>query len=223
MSLVIVITIRQYGHAPASPASGATPVELRIATAMEEVLLSATAVPLQSLVDNASLTNFNDVSTKLLFPLMTLESEIKLTLLKAFPSALKPGPKAASAKAVAKSRLARVTVYWPGEGDFYTRNRRSSTGTRLRDGDCAVDPKIIPYGSIVTVPGIGELIAVDTGGAVVSRRAARTFGRTQRERAAIVVDVFCSTSAKARKIVRNSQRFAEVTWRAPENASLARN
>ena len=26
------------------------------------------------------------------------------------------------------SRLARVTVYWPEEGDFYTRNRKSSTG-----------------------------------------------------------------------------------------------
>ena len=65
----------------------------------------------------------------------------------------------------AASRLARVTVYWPEEGDFYTRNRKSSTGVRLRDGHCAVDPKVIPYGSVVNVPGIGRLIAVDTGGA----------------------------------------------------------
>ena len=115
----------------------------------------------------------------------------------------------------AASRLARVTVYWPEEGDFYTRNRKSSTGVRLRDGHCAVDPKVIPYGSVVNVPGIGRLIAVDTGGAVVSRRAARLTGRTREQRSAIVIDVFCSTRAQARALIKRVKHFAVVTWQGP--------
>ncbi len=117
------------------------------------------------------------------------------------------------------SRLARVTVYWPEEGDFYTRNRKSSTGTRLRDGHCAVDPKVIPYGSVVNVPGVGRLIAADTGGAVISRRAARVAGRTREQRSAIVIDVFCSTRAKARALVKRVKHFAVVTWSRPDRVA----
>lgn len=114
------------------------------------------------------------------------------------------------------ARLARVTVYWPEEGDFYTRNRKSSTGTRLRDGHCSVDPKVIPYGSVVNVPGVGRLTAVDTGGAVISRRAARLTGRTREQRSAIVVDVFCSTRAKAQALIRRVKHFAVITWQRPD-------
>jgi 3D (Asp-Asp-Asp) domain-containing protein len=116
----------------------------------------------------------------------------------------------------AASRLARLTVYWPEEGDFYTRKRKSSTGIRLRDGHCAVDPKVIPYGSVVNVPGIGRLIAVDTGGAVVSRRAARLAGQTREQRSAIVIDVFCSTREKARALIKRVKHFAVVTWQGPD-------
>ena len=126
------------------------------------------------------------------------------------------GKKANRNNASLASRLARVTVYWPEEGDFYTRNRKSSTGTRLRDGHCAVDPKVIPYGSVVNVPGVGRLIAVDTGGAVVSRRAARLTGRTREQRSAIVIDVFCSTRAKARALIKRIKHFAVVTWQGPD-------
>jgi 3D (Asp-Asp-Asp) domain-containing protein len=120
---------------------------------------------------------------------------------------------------VASRRLARVTVYWPDEGDFYTRSRKSSTGTRLRDGHCAVDPKVIPYGSVVNVPGVGRLVAVDTGAAVVSRRAARTAGRTRDQRKAIVIDVFCSTRAKARALIKRVKHFAVVTWQRPDQVA----
>ncbi len=117
------------------------------------------------------------------------------------------------------SRLARVTVYWPEEGDFYTRNYRSSTGVRLRDGHCAVDPKVIPYGSVISVPGVGELLAVDTGSAVVSRRAARAAGRTTAQRNAIVIDVFCSSRSKARALIKRVSRFAVVSWQTPGRLS----
>jgi 3D (Asp-Asp-Asp) domain-containing protein len=136
-----------------------------------------------------------------------------LTIEENLPSA---DNKAKRKNGAAASRLARVTVYWPEGGDFYTRNRKSSTGIRLRDGHCAVDPKVIPYGSAVNVPGIGRLIAVDTGGAVISRRAARLAGRTREQRSAIVIDVFCSTRAKARALIKRVQHFAVVTWQRPD-------
>jgi 3D (Asp-Asp-Asp) domain-containing protein len=139
-----------------------------------------------------------------------------LTVEEILPSA---GNKGKRKNGRAASRLARVTVYWPEEGDFYTRNRKSSTGTRLRDGHCAVDPKVIPYGSVVNVPGIGRLIAVDTGAAVVSRRAARLTGRTREQRSAIVIDVFCSTREKARALIKRAKHFAVVTWQGSDRVA----
>jgi 3D (Asp-Asp-Asp) domain-containing protein len=111
-----------------------------------------------------------------------------------------------------KSRLARLTTYWPDEGDSYTKRGLSSTGVRLRDGHCAVDPKVIPYGSVVKIPGVGKLIAVDTGPAVVTRQAARKSGRNSVERSALVIDIYCSSRSKARALEGNSPEFAVVTW-----------
>jgi 3D (Asp-Asp-Asp) domain-containing protein len=111
-----------------------------------------------------------------------------------------------------ETRLARLTVYWPEEGDHHTVRRISSSGVRLRDGHCAVDPKVIPYGSVVKIPGIGEYVAVDTGPAVVSRRAARSAGRTSRERSALVVDVFCSSRSKARVFAATVPMFTVISW-----------
>ena len=87
--------------------------------------------------------------------------------------------------------LARVTSYSAGEGSKY-----ASTGQRLHSGHCAVDPKRIPYGSKVVFPD-RACAAVDTGPAVVSRKAARAFGRTASQRNAIVVDRFFETKRDA--------------------------
>ena len=98
-----------------------------------------------------------------------------------------------------QSLLARVTVYWASGGhgsDSYTRRHQCSTGVRLRVGHCAVDPRRIPYGSkVVLVDGV--FTAVDTGGAVISRKAARRAGRTPAERNALVVDRFFETKRQA--------------------------
>jgi 3D (Asp-Asp-Asp) domain-containing protein len=109
-----------------------------------------------------------------------------------------------------ETHLARVTAYWPGEGADYTARGLSSSGVQLRDGHCAVDPKVIPYGSMVKIAGVGEYVAVDTGPAVVSRRAARQAGRTSRERNALVVDVYCSSRSKARVFEANAPDFAVI-------------
>ena len=134
-------------------------------------------------------------------------------------SSVSPKPERKPRSAGAKSRLARVTVYWPEEGDFYTGKRQSSTGVRLRDGHCAVDPKVIPYGSVVNVPGVGSLVAVDTGSAVKSRRAARAVGRTLDQRKAIVIDIFCSSRSKARALMKRIKHFAVISWQQPQRFS----
>src|SRR5438034_10993619 len=92
---------------------------------------------------------------------------------------------AASASAREQAMLARITVYWPGEGQV----RACSNGARLRAGHCAVDPKRIPYGSHVLFPD-ASCTAVDSGPAVVNRSAARSCGRTAAQRNAIVIDRF---------------------------------
>lgn len=90
-----------------------------------------------------------------------------------------------------ESILARVTSYWADEGSKY-----ASTGRRLRPGHCAVDPKRIPYGSKVVFPD-AVCTAVDTGTAVISRKAARLCGRTASQLKAIVVDRFFETQREA--------------------------
>jgi 3D (Asp-Asp-Asp) domain-containing protein len=98
---------------------------------------------------------------------------------------------ASTVLAVQESTLARVTCYWAGEGPRY-----ASTGRRLRAGHCAVDPKRIPYGSKIVFPD-QTCTAVDTGPAVVSRKAARLCGRTASQLKAIVVDRFFETKQEA--------------------------
>jgi 3D (Asp-Asp-Asp) domain-containing protein len=78
-----------------------------------------------------------------------------------------------------------------GEGPKY-----ASTGRRLRAGHCAVDPKRIPYGSKVVFPD-RACTGVDTGPAVISRKAASLCGRTASQLKAIVVDRFFETKREA--------------------------
>jgi 3D (Asp-Asp-Asp) domain-containing protein len=90
-----------------------------------------------------------------------------------------------------ESVLARVTTYWAGESHKY-----ASTGQRLRSGHCAIDPKRIPYGSKIVFPD-QTCTAVDTGPAVINRKAARLCGRTANQLKAIVVDRFFETKREA--------------------------
>jgi 3D (Asp-Asp-Asp) domain-containing protein len=100
---------------------------------------------------------------------------------------------ASAAFARGESVLARVTSYWVGGGES---GKYASTGGRLDSGHCAVDPKRIPYGSKVVFPD-RACTAVDTGPAVISRKAARLCGRTASQLKAIVVDRFFETKGEA--------------------------
>src|SRR6266699_3271357 len=109
------------------------------------------------------------------------------------------------------SVLARITVYWRGEGSG---EHASWNGGRLRDGHCAVDPKKIPYGSKVVLPD-ATCVAVDSGPAVVNRKAARSCGRTAAERNAIVIDRFFDTKQKALAWAKAHPRFMTVRILTP--------
>src|SRR5438034_494471 len=112
---------------------------------------------------------------------------------------------AASASAREQAMLARITVYWPGEGQI----RACSNGVRLRAGHCAVDPKRIPFGSHVLFPD-AACIAIDSGPAVVSRKAARVTGRTVAQRNAVVIDRFFESRAAALAWERSNPHFMTV-------------
>src|SRR6202040_2361094 len=99
---------------------------------------------------------------------------------------------AASTFAREESLLARITVYWPGEGQL----RACSDRARLRAGHCAVDPKRIPFGSHGLFPD-ATCTAVHAGPAAPSRKAARVTGRTTSQRNALVIDRFFESKEAA--------------------------
>lgn len=68
-----------------------------------------------------------------------------------------------------ESMLVHVTCYWRNEKSGH---RAAWNGAHLRAGDCAVDPRKIPYGSTIIFPDV-EGVAVDTGPSVVSRKSLR--------------------------------------------------
>jgi 3D (Asp-Asp-Asp) domain-containing protein len=124
-------------------------------------------------------------------------------------------------EAVRGERLARLTAYWAGEGDYYTGRCLSSTGIHLHDGHCAVDPSIIPYGSVVEIAGVGKYLAVDTGSAVISRTAAREAAHNAEERSALVIDLFFESRRDGESFAANGPKYAAITWQAPRTADNA--
>jgi 3D (Asp-Asp-Asp) domain-containing protein len=123
-------------------------------------------------------------------------------------------------QAAMPGRLARVTAYWAAEGDYYTERCISSTGVRLHEGHCAVDPSIIPYGSVVEIAGVGKYLAVDTGSAVISRTAAREGGHTSAERGALVIDLFFAHRSEGEKFAASAAKYASISWWTPDSTGL---
>ena len=111
--------------------------------------------------------------------------------------------------------LARVTVYWPGEGSGAN---AAWNGVRLSEGHCAVNPKKIPYGSKVVFHD-AECLAVDSGPDVVNRKAARSCGRNAAERNAIVIDRFFDTKERALAWANANPHFMIVRVRAPDTVA----
>jgi 3D (Asp-Asp-Asp) domain-containing protein len=92
------------------------------------------------------------------------------------PAAATPDAAHAAAPDVTGPRLLTVTA------TAYSLTGRTATGLPLAIGVVAVDPSVIPLGTRMTIPGYGEAVAADTGGAI---RGA-------------VIDVWLPTEAQAR-------------------------
>ena len=125
----------------------------------------------------------------------------------------------ASGRPTAGERLARLTAYWSGEGDYYTGRGMSSTGVHLHDGHCAVDPRIIPYGSVVEIAGLGKYLAVDTGSAVISREAAKETGHNSEERNALVIDLYFESRRDGERFAASGPKYAPITWSSPRSTA----
>ena len=105
-----------------------------------------------------------------------------------------------------QSTLARITVYWHGEG---SEEHAAWNGTRLREEHCAVDPKRIPYGSKVVFPD-AACVAVDSGPDVINHKAAHSLGRKAAERDAVVIDRFFRSKQKPLESAETHPHFMTV-------------
>lgn len=61
----------------------------------------------------------------------------------------------------------KATAYHPTDGDG---RGITATGTVAGRGTVAVDPSVIPLGAYVYIPGYGDAVAADTGGAILGNR-----------------------------------------------------
>ncbi len=86
--------------------------------------------------------------------------------------------RSASAKPPREGRRMRVetTAYSPRQPDL---DFTTATGARARYGIIAVDPRTIPLGTRVYVPGYGYALAADTGGAIKGNRIDLCFETVQ--------------------------------------------
>jgi 3D (Asp-Asp-Asp) domain-containing protein len=71
---------------------------------------------------------------------------------------------AGSGYSVVGQLTVEVTAYWP---DPSWSNGYTATGVRAQYGVVAVDPAVIPLGTHLFVPGYGQAVAADTGGAII--------------------------------------------------------
>ena len=91
----------------------------------------------------------------------------------AAPYLFKATEKEAEASSVSSEILMKVTAYCPCEkccGE-YADGKTSTNRNAWKTFGIAADPKIIPYGTVLLIPGVGERIVDDTGGAM--RQSAR--------------------------------------------------
>lgn len=63
-----------------------------------------------------------------------------------------------------------VATAYSAEDKGIRSDRKTYSGFVVDKGIIAVDPEVIPLGSIVYIPGYGYMVAMDTGGAIKGNR-----------------------------------------------------
>lgn len=114
-----------------------------------------------------------------------------------------------------------VTFYNQHEGPW---GDKKSTGGRLTSfRSAAVDPKVIPYGTRLLLPGFTELLAEDTGSAVKDKLASRlraskwyNEGKVDQQhfdilRQAPVVDIYVSDMKEYSRLITTTPYFMVAT------------
>jgi 3D (Asp-Asp-Asp) domain-containing protein len=99
-----------------------------------------------------------------------------------------------------------LTVYWAkgGDTDKDTARKKSSSGTRLREGvSVAVDPRLIPFYKRLYIPNLGIRVAHDTGTAVKLKKASG--GKLP------VIDVFFEKKKDAMNFAYNNPKIVTVS------------
>jgi 3D (Asp-Asp-Asp) domain-containing protein len=180
------------------------------------ILTRAESLRLQLLSNRKAL--WEKATPKVVAKATTKSPKAPLSVVKATPPAvLSPTGTNGVRGNIPKQRiLARVTTYWadgPGT-DYWSARNQSSTSTKLVcKHHAAVDPKLIPYGSgLIVQYGKKRILveAVDTGGDVKNRKAARRLGRTAKEVNAPVVDLFFQSREEALTYARTNPPFQWV-------------
>lgn len=111
-------------------------------------------------------------------------------------------------KGSSKTVIARITFYYPNEAKS---GFKSAKGDRLIPWkSAAVCFRTIPYGSKIKVPGLGNFIAQDTGSAVISRKAAKKFGKN-----VPVIDICVTDRKELKRISQEFPKFVEVQIQRP--------
>jgi 3D (Asp-Asp-Asp) domain-containing protein len=72
----------------------------------------------------------------------------------------------ASLAQISKTSAATARFFVTG----YVLRGYTFTGTYVHPGTCAVDPRVIPLGSYITISGLGTCHAEDTGGLIIGYR-----------------------------------------------------
>ncbi|NJK91965.1 MAG: hypothetical protein HC904_09150 [Blastochloris sp.] len=118
------------------------------------------------------------------------------------------GTSNAKSKLTGKTFTVTLTTYWArGRGsDYWTRKYTSATGQKLVAGvSVAADPKVIPYGSIIEIEGLGRRVVKDTGSHVIKRVASHRRGVSYP-----VIDLFFESREEALAFARKNPSFAQV-------------
>lgn len=106
---------------------------------------------------------FDDGTLRPWHPATRAEAAVLISRVLLDPAGLQTTVQDGHALVFVAMREMKATMYSAGEPGVGT---RTATGVTVRKGAAAVDPSVIPLGTLLFVEGYGYAVALDTGGAV---------------------------------------------------------